>query len=165
MTVGVVAVIASSRLCAPPFGCAGRRISSNFGSIAFASLSIKIERKLACSGAADHHRAASARRRREQPCARRPTQGLAYSVLCPARQFIDIELRSLQALRRCSRSPDRKMIRRIISFHDFNSTPALRTLRAKARRGEIVRRAIFSNSQPAPIHSAQLDALDRFSFE
>ncbi len=61
----------------------------------------------------------------------------------PHAQFIDIELRSLRALRPLFDLARKKNIRRIISFHDLNSTPAVRTLRAKARRAKNSGASIF----------------------
>jgi 3-dehydroquinate dehydratase-1 len=54
----------------------------------------------------------------------------------PHAQFVDIELRSLPALRPLFDLARRKNIQRVISFHDLSSTPAVRTLRAKARRAK-----------------------------
>src|SRR5262245_3635958 len=47
--------------------------------------------------------------------------------------FVDIELRSARALRPLLKLAKDKKIRRIISFHNFKSTPSKRTLAAKAR--------------------------------
>ena len=47
--------------------------------------------------------------------------------------YIDIELRSLEQLGSVLRQARRKKAGVIISFHDFNTTPSLATLRAKAR--------------------------------
>jgi 3-dehydroquinate dehydratase I len=48
-------------------------------------------------------------------------------------QYIDVELRSAPALRSLLALAEKKNIRRIISFHDFKSTPRARILAAKAR--------------------------------
>jgi 3-dehydroquinate dehydratase I len=48
-------------------------------------------------------------------------------------QHIDVELRSAPALRRLLSLAEKKNIRRIISFHNFKSTPSARILAAKAR--------------------------------
>jgi 3-dehydroquinate dehydratase-1 len=61
----------------------------------------------------------------------------------PHAQFVDIELRSLPALRPLFDLARRKNIQRIISLHDLNSTPAVRTLRAKARRAKKSGASIF----------------------
>ena len=47
--------------------------------------------------------------------------------------YIDIELRSASALRPLFDLAEKKNIRRIISFHNFKSTPTARILTAKAR--------------------------------
>jgi 3-dehydroquinate dehydratase I len=51
----------------------------------------------------------------------------------PRAQYVDLELRSLRALRRVLDLARKKKIRRIISFHDFKSTPSVRVLIGKAR--------------------------------
>jgi 3-dehydroquinate dehydratase type I len=51
----------------------------------------------------------------------------------PHARYVDVELRSAKALRSLLELARRKNVRRIISFHDFNSTPPLRSLRTKAR--------------------------------
>jgi 3-dehydroquinate dehydratase-1 len=48
-------------------------------------------------------------------------------------QHIDVELRSAPALRSILTLAEAKNIRRIISFHNFKSTPSARILAAKAR--------------------------------
>jgi 3-dehydroquinate dehydratase-1 len=55
------------------------------------------------------------------------------SRFLPRVDYIDLELRSANAFRSLIDVARRKNVRRIISFHDFNSTPAPRILRAKAR--------------------------------
>ena len=47
--------------------------------------------------------------------------------------YIDVELRSARALRALLANAKTKKVRRIISFHDFKSTPSARILAAKAR--------------------------------
>jgi 3-dehydroquinate dehydratase I len=61
----------------------------------------------------------------------------------PRARFIDIEMRSLPALRPLLQLARKKHIRRIISFHDLKSTPTVRTLRAKARRAKKSGATIF----------------------
>lgn len=51
----------------------------------------------------------------------------------PYARYIDVELRSAKSLRSVLALAKRRKIGRIISFHDFNSTPSLRSLHAKAR--------------------------------
>jgi 3-dehydroquinate dehydratase-1 len=48
--------------------------------------------------------------------------------------YVDIELRSAPALRSLLKLAEKKNIRRIISFHNFKSTPSTRILAAKARK-------------------------------
>src|SRR5437667_6540910 len=51
----------------------------------------------------------------------------------PHADYVDVELRSASALRSLLMLAKQKKVRRIISFHNFKSTPPLRVLRAKAR--------------------------------
>ncbi|PYI84578.1 MAG: hypothetical protein DMF09_07725 [Verrucomicrobia bacterium] len=50
--------------------------------------------------------------------------------------YIDVELRSAYALRSLLTLAKKKKVRRIISFHNFKSTPAPRILAAKARAAQ-----------------------------
>ena len=47
--------------------------------------------------------------------------------------YMDVELRSALALRQLLKSAENKNVSRIISFHNFRSTPSVRILLAKAR--------------------------------
>jgi 3-dehydroquinate dehydratase-1 len=47
--------------------------------------------------------------------------------------YLDVELRSAHALRTLLAIAEKKKVRRIISFHNFKSTPSARILAAKAR--------------------------------
>lgn len=51
-------------------------------------------------------------------------------------EYIDVELRSVRALRPLLRLAENKNVRRIISFHNLNSTPSLRILATKARKAK-----------------------------
>jgi len=51
----------------------------------------------------------------------------------PYASYVDVELRSAFALHALLKSADQKRVRRIISFHNFKSTPPPRILSAKAR--------------------------------
>ena len=51
----------------------------------------------------------------------------------PRAHYVDVELRSAKALRPLLARARSESVRRIISFHDFDSTPSVRSLRAKAR--------------------------------
>ena len=57
--------------------------------------------------------------------------------------YLDVELRSARALRRLLAIAERKKICRIISFHNFKSTPSARILAAKAREAKFHRADIF----------------------
>jgi 3-dehydroquinate dehydratase-1 len=57
--------------------------------------------------------------------------------------YLDIELRSASALRRLLAIAETKKVRRIISFHDFKSTPSARVLAAKGRAARAHRADIF----------------------
>jgi 3-dehydroquinate dehydratase-1 len=57
--------------------------------------------------------------------------------------YIDIELRSASALRSLLKLAEQKNVRRIISFHNFKSTPSARILGAKAREARSHRADIF----------------------
>jgi 3-dehydroquinate dehydratase-1 len=50
--------------------------------------------------------------------------------------YIDVELRSAPALRSLLKLAESKNVRRIISFHNFKSTPSVRTLMAKAHQAK-----------------------------
>ena len=57
--------------------------------------------------------------------------------------YLDVELRSASALRRLLAIAETKKVRRIISFHDFKSTPSGRVLAAKGRAASAHRADIF----------------------
>ena len=57
--------------------------------------------------------------------------------------YIDVELRSARALRALLAIAKTKNVRRIISFHDFKSTPSARLLVAKAHKAKALRADIF----------------------
>jgi len=76
--------------------------------------------------------------------ARDPHEGGARKLRLPQRRdlldqflnhaaYMDIELRSARALRSLFELAEKKRVRRIISFHNFKSTPSVRILAAKAR--------------------------------
>jgi 3-dehydroquinate dehydratase-1 len=86
--------------------------------------------------------------------ARHPTEGGANRLsiqrrralllrFLPHARYIDIELRSANALQSVLDIARRKNIRRIISFHDFDITPPIRTLKAKARAAKSAGANIF----------------------
>ncbi len=58
-------------------------------------------------------------------------------------RYVDLELRSAHALRSVLEAAHKKKIRCIISFHDFKSTPSLRTLLTKARAAKRAGADIF----------------------
>ena len=55
------------------------------------------------------------------------------SRFLPRARYVDVELRSAKALRSLLELAHRKNVRRILSFHNFSSTPSTRSLRARAR--------------------------------
>lgn len=61
----------------------------------------------------------------------------------PWASYVDVELRSARKLRSLLEIAGRKNVRIIISFHDFNSTPDPRSLRATLRRAKSYRADIF----------------------
>jgi 3-dehydroquinate dehydratase type I len=61
----------------------------------------------------------------------------------PWASYIDVELRSAKVLRSLLEVARRKKVRRIISFHDFRSTPSARSLRARARAAKSCGADIF----------------------
>lgn len=61
----------------------------------------------------------------------------------PRSTYVDVELRSAKALRSILESARRGNVQSIISFHDFNSTPDPRSLRAMARRAKSHRADVF----------------------
>jgi len=76
--------------------------------------------------------------------ARHPQEGGANKLSVRQRRalflnyadYIDVELRSAYALRSLLTLAKKKKVRRIISFHNFKSTPAPRILAAKARAAQ-----------------------------
>ncbi len=57
--------------------------------------------------------------------------------------YLDVELRSARALRALLAIAKTKNVRRIISFHDFKSTPSARLLVARAHNAKALRADIF----------------------
>jgi 3-dehydroquinate dehydratase I len=55
------------------------------------------------------------------------------SRFLPQARYVDLELRSVRAFRSLLDEARRRNVGRIISFHDLDSTPSLRSLHAKAR--------------------------------
>lgn len=76
--------------------------------------------------------------------ARHPAEGGAHHLspkqrhalllrFLPHARYIDVELRSAESMQSILESAKRRKVGRIISFHDFKSTPHWRSLHAKAR--------------------------------
>src|SRR2546428_3729703 len=65
------------------------------------------------------------------------------SRFLPRAHYIDVELRSANAFRLLLDLAGRKNVRRIISFHDFNSTPTSRSLRTRAQVAKLWGADIF----------------------
>ena len=61
----------------------------------------------------------------------------------PHADYVDIELRTASALRSVLILAKQKEVQRIISFHNFKSTPPLRVLAAKARAVKVCEANIF----------------------
>src|SRR6266516_938482 len=76
----------------------------------------------------------------------------------PHAHYVDVELRSASALRSLLTLAKRKKMRRIISFHNFKSTPPLRVLRAKARAAKTHGADIFkvATRTDTPVQLARL---------
>ena len=73
-------------------------------------------------------------------------------------QYIDVELRSAVALRSLLRLAEQKKVRRIISYHNFKSTPRVRVLLAKARAAKAHGTNIFkvATRTDTPVQLARL---------
>ena len=80
------------------------------------------------------------------------------SRFLPRARYVDIELRSAKALRSLLEIARRKNVRRIISFHNFRSTPSTRSLRARARVAKSCGADIFkvATRTDTPAQLAQL---------
>jgi len=76
----------------------------------------------------------------------------------PHADYVDVELRSASALRSLLTFAKQKRVRRIISFHNFKSTPPLRVLRAKARAAKTHGADIFkvATRTDTPVQLARL---------
>jgi 3-dehydroquinate dehydratase-1 len=80
------------------------------------------------------------------------------SRFLPRAHYVDVELRSAKALRSLLEIARRKNVRRIISFHNFRSTPSTRSLRARARAAKSCGADIFkvATRTDTPAQLAQL---------
>jgi 3-dehydroquinate dehydratase-1 len=80
------------------------------------------------------------------------------SRFLPGARYVDVELRSAKALRSLLEIARRKNVRRIISFHNFRSTPSTRSLRARARAAKSCGADIFkvATRTDTPAQLAQL---------
>jgi len=65
------------------------------------------------------------------------------SRFLPRARYIDVELRSVNALRSLLQAARRKNVGRIVSFHNLKTTPDSRTLRTKARAAKAQGANIF----------------------
>lgn len=76
----------------------------------------------------------------------------------PHADYVDVELRSASALRSLLMLAKQKKVRRIISFHDFKSTPPPRVLMAKARAAKACGANFFkvATRTDTPVHVARL---------
>lgn len=66
-----------------------------------------------------------------------------FSRFLPHARYIDIELRSVSALRSLCQLARKENVRRIISFHDLKTTPSLGDLQIRARRAKSLGADIF----------------------
>jgi 3-dehydroquinate dehydratase I len=64
-------------------------------------------------------------------------RGRLLSRFLPQARYVDLELRSMKALPALLNLSRHKNVRRIISFHDFKSTPHPRSLHAKRRAAKL----------------------------
>jgi 3-dehydroquinate dehydratase I len=80
------------------------------------------------------------------------------SRFLPRARYVDVELRSAKAFRSLLEIARRKKVRRIISFHNFRSTPSTRSLRARARAAKSCGADIFkvATRTDTPAQLAQL---------
>jgi 3-dehydroquinate dehydratase I len=76
----------------------------------------------------------------------------------PRARYVDVELRSAKALRSLLEIACQRNVRRIISFHNFRSTPSRRSLRARARAAKSCGADIFkvATRTDTPAQLAQL---------
>jgi 3-dehydroquinate dehydratase-1 len=76
----------------------------------------------------------------------------------PYARYVDVELRSAFALHSLLKLADQKKVRRIISFHNFKSTPPPRILSAKARAADARGGHIFkiATRTDTPVELARL---------
>lgn len=65
------------------------------------------------------------------------------SRFLPHAKYLDLELRSARAFKPLLAQARKRNVRVILSFHDFRSTPSLRSLRAKALRAKKLGAHIF----------------------
>ena len=65
------------------------------------------------------------------------------SRFLPRARYIDVELRSVNALRSLLQAARRKNVGRIVSFHNLKATPDSRTLQTKARAAKLDGANIF----------------------
>jgi 3-dehydroquinate dehydratase type I len=86
--------------------------------------------------------------------ARHPAEGGANSLsgtrrrellsrFLPYARYVDVELRSAESFHPLLSSPPFRSVERILSLHDFDSTPTPRSLHAKARNAKSLGAAIF----------------------
>jgi 3-dehydroquinate dehydratase-1 len=76
----------------------------------------------------------------------------------PYAKYVDVELRSAFALNSLLTLADQKNVRRLISFHNFKSTPPPRILSSKARAAEAHGASIFkvATQTDTPVELARL---------
>ena len=101
-----------------------------------AGMADQVEKRITEAAHAAHHHSASIRTKAAPAnCRLRQRRDLLARFLNHA-DYIDVELRSARALRALLAIAKTKNVRRIISFHNFKSTPSARILAAKAREAK-----------------------------
>jgi 3-dehydroquinate dehydratase len=96
-----------------------------------AGMADQLEKRPTQAAHAAHHHSATPERRRQRQIVTAATACVAQSVFNYA-DYLDVELRSARALRALLVIAKTKNVRRIISFHNFKSTPRARTLATRA---------------------------------
>jgi 3-dehydroquinate dehydratase-1 len=80
----------------------------------------------------------------------------------PFAKYVDVELRSAESFHSLLRVGGNRKVKRILSFHDFDSTPTRGSLHAKARRAAALGADIFKVAVRTD-NNAQLARLLEFS--
>ena len=103
--------------------------------------------------------------------ARDPREGGANSLAFPARhdlllrflpraRFIDVELRSADRFKSLMDDAKNQKTRRILSYHNFQATPSLHSLNAKAKRAKGMGADVFKVATRIDTHAALARLVD-----